>query len=203
MWLRNSAALQKALRMSVVAGLCLATLAACGFSPAYQRGESRSVDHQQGASSYDVLQDVFVAPIPERIGQVLRNSLTETLQNASAALPYTLEVSLEERIRKLGIQKDTTATRAQMIVIAKFSLRDNGLDENNVVYQDEVRTTVSYNILTDNYATVIAERNARDRGARDLSQKIIFRLIAYFATHVQHPAAGQPAPQVHEDSAQP
>ncbi|HET8727909.1 MAG TPA: LPS assembly lipoprotein LptE [Alphaproteobacteria bacterium] len=146
-------------------------LAACGFQPLY--GET-----QMGVVAAQFA-ETEVAVIPNRSGQILRNYLIEDLNPSGRPddPAYVLNVGLNETFRDLAIRKDATATRANLIVSASYRLR-NG--DGEPLTSGSVQTITSYNILRDEFATLSAERDARDRALRQISEDISTRLALYF-----------------------
>lgn len=146
----------------------LATLvAACGFQPV----------HQRGAPDTAVTAGVRVAPIPERAGQLVHRELSRRLRSdrAGRGTRYRLAVELDERVAETGFRADETATRRNVTVMASYTLVDARTGD--TVLRGRAESTTSANILDQPYATEVAERDARQRGANDLAKKI-FRDIA-------------------------
>ena len=159
------------LRSLAAAGLASLT-AACGYRPLYGGG-SRS-----GAVAAE-LAKVFVAPIAERHGQIMRNEMERAVTAAgpSQSKVYTLQVTVAVQNRELGILKDATATRANIEMRASFALLKDG----KPVLRDTMGTTSSYNILDNQYSTIISKEDAESRAARDLAQRIITRVSVYLS----------------------
>jgi hypothetical protein len=61
---------------------------------------------------------------------------------------------------------------------AKFTLTD--LEGGSVPYRSTTFATTSYNIVSSDYGTVTAERDARRRGVILLADAITLRVAAYF-----------------------
>ena len=91
---------------------------------------------------------------------------------------YQLEVTLTESKQELAVRKTALATRANLRFQATFSLRLRGTP-GKAVFSGDSRIVASYNILTADYATLIAERNARERAVREISAEITNRLAAF------------------------
>ncbi|MGP1394015.1 MAG: LPS assembly lipoprotein LptE [Inquilinaceae bacterium] len=164
-------------RRAFVAGasmLMLGGLAGCGFTPLYGAGED-------GVAISDTLTDIKIAVIPDRDGQILRNYLIERFNPSGRPTEprFVLEVGLREAIQRLGIEKDATATRANLIVSAPYRVTDSA--DGSVVVAGEANTVTSYSILDDQFATLSAERSARDRALRQLSDTIRTRVSLHFA----------------------
>jgi len=95
--------------------LCL-SLTACGFRPLY-------------VSSYDLCEvsyPVKIGTIEDRNGQILRNYLVDRLtpKGAPQKALYTLDVTLKENITDIGVRKDETSRRKQMIITAHMKLKN-------------------------------------------------------------------------------
>lgn len=136
------------------------TLHGCGFQPLYA---DRSATNTGAAG----LGDVTVAVIPDRIGQILRLELEDRFRRSPASheASYVLEVSLQESSIGTAVDIDESATRANQMITARYTLR-NG-DE--AVYSGAVSATSSYNILRADYATIVAERDARQRNVMQIA----------------------------------
>ena len=160
-----------------IAGLCAAALllSACGFQPLYgSPGDGRPGPAEELAA-------IRIAPLPDRTGQQMHNLLRDRLnpngQPRDAA--YLLVIALSEAKQELGIRKDETATRANLILSADFSLREAASQK--VLFSGVASSTNSYNILTNHFATLFAEKDARERALRELSEDIRTRLAVYFS----------------------
>jgi len=155
---------------------CLAgaiLVSGCGFQPLYaERSGSGDVSGD--------LATVEISRIPDRAGQILRNELLDLMNpNGEPENPeYTLEVTLKTRKEKLGIQKDETATRANMTLTSVFFLREKA--SGAITYRSRAATTASYNIVDSGYETLSAERSALRRGLIVIADNINLRLSAYF-----------------------
>jgi LPS-assembly lipoprotein len=163
----------------LLAALALACLPAmptgCGFTPLYATATDG------GPAAADQLADVEIGIIPDRDGQVLRNFLIERLnpRGRNTAGRYQLAVAIIERQQELGIEKDATATRANMIIIANFELTQTGAEL--PLTRQRVASITSFNILDDQFATLSAEQDARRRALRQISDDIRTQLALYFA----------------------
>ena len=151
-------------------GIMALILASCGFRPLYQSG---------GGSDGAALATVEVARIKDRSGQRLRNLLTEGLspQGRSVRTDYRLTVSLTESRVSLAIRKDAMATRANLTIKAVFKLA--ALHNRNLgTFEGSALSTSSYNILTSAFATLSAERDARNRSLRAIAEEIRLRVAS-------------------------
>ena len=151
--------------------LCLGlALAGCGYHPLYGQ---HGVDN---VSAVDEMALIRIEAIPDRIGQQMYNMLRERLNpyGKPEQPRYALSVALTETRENLFLEKDETATRANLTLKASFILRR--LDDNSVVITGTSRSVSSYDILSSQFATVVSQEDARERTARALSEDIRTRL---------------------------
>lgn len=151
-----------------IAAALAVLLSACGFHPMYGTAEGGIAPAELGS--------IKIAPIADRTGQILRNDLFDRLtpHGAPEQPRYVLEIKLSEGRRELAIRPDETATRAELIFTATYNLFT--FDHSAVVASGTASSQVSYDILKQEYATVSAERDAREQAMRDLSERIRTRL---------------------------
>lgn len=167
-----------------LAVLAALALAACGFQPLYV---------QQGISEPTVaaeLQQIEVAVIAEREGQLLRTFLIERLTPGGrpADPTYRLTIQLRIETQSLSIQADDTATRANLDTVASYTLFIAG--DPDAILTDQTNVTTSYNILSDQFATITAERDARERAMRQLAESIRRDLALFFAATAREEQVG-------------
>lgn len=160
-----------------VAALALAVpalaLGGCGFRPLY--GERSS-----SASTAKQLASINIAPIPERIGQQLRNNLRLRLtpNGAPSRADYILEVGITELREDLAIRDDASATLGNLQVRATYRLRQ--ASDGAMLTQGLSRSAASYNIVRSQFASLVAEDDARNRAVEAISEDIRLRLGLYF-----------------------
>lgn len=163
----------KSLAIGFVAlALVALSLAGCGFTPLY--GEHGLASAPEVT---DALSTVQIRSLPNRDGMKLRQVLREELSPRGVTAPaFDLDVNLATRIEELGIRQDATSSRANLVMVATFSLSEGG----QTVFGDRVQSIVSYNILDDQYATVASQADAENRGIRMVGAEIKTRLAVYF-----------------------
>jgi LPS-assembly lipoprotein len=154
-------------RPLVVLGLLLA---GCGYRPLY--GELGP----GGVAVSEELATIRIEAIPDRIGQQLYNMLRERLNpyGKPDRAGYVLSVRLAETRQNFFLEKDETATRANLTLKATYSLRR--ADTGDVVATGTSRAVSSYDILSSQFASVVSEEDARIRSARAISDDIRTRL---------------------------
>lgn len=162
-----------ALAIRILCAIVLLPLAACGFSPLYgERSVAASPD------VVDALRTVIIRPLPDRQGMKLRQVLREQLQPTGLVdrPVYDLEIHLTTRVEEVGVRRDATSSRANLILAVNFFLNEGG----NRLYGDSVQAIVSYNILDEQYATVASQGDAENRAIRRVGEEIKTRLAVYF-----------------------
>ena len=174
-------ALGRAARPGAALALAL-WLGACGFEPLYARSEAT------GLGTQDLLAQVRIAPIPDRVGQELHNLLRDRLNPRGQPVnpAYRLQIAVSEQTEELGIRKDETATRANLKVFANFVLSDARSGE--ALLSGRSRSFNSYNILESQFATLFSEADARSRALREISDEIRNRLAVYFTRTAKRPS---------------
>jgi LPS-assembly lipoprotein len=155
----------------------LFALGACGFSPLYG-GES-------GAPVAGQLDEVAVANIPERTGQLLRESLQAQLQAQGApdVQRYLLNVSYSIAGQGEGTQQDTSVTRERFVATALWSLSPIGAPEQKLA-SGQATTEDALNIIDNQYFAQDLETNTINRQIADqIAQQITTQVAVYFKSH--------------------
>ena len=142
-------------------------LAGCGFHPLY--GSSAAGPGIAGA-----LSQVYVEPIPDRVGYQLRNNLLDLFNGTGspADAAYRLRLTLNEEEQAVALQQNTNITRYNYTLKAHYELFPKGSTQ--AAKTGDVTTLTAYNVAAAPYvyATVTAERDAKDRAANDLAERI-------------------------------
>lgn len=169
------------LRFVVVSGLALA-LAGC-FRPVY--GDVAGRAGAVKSASADVataLASIDVKSIEGRVGGKMRNELIFLLRGggAAGAVVYHVTVDLKEYGQSAvvdplsGVSETRTITLTADYVMTRAGTLDP-LAKGNAV------STASYFSGLQRFANVRAERDAEDRAATQIAERIRSRLQAYFA----------------------
>lgn len=148
-------------------------LAGCGFQPLYGSSPGKG-----GVS--EALHRVRIEPIPDRLGQKLRNFLLDRLNPTGTPRRPSHSLRVETSVSRtdFGIERDETATRALLVLSVSYAL--HSYSENRVVLSGLAKSTNSFNIVASDYATANAETDALDRAAREISDDIKNRLGLFF-----------------------
>ena len=161
-------------RVLALVGLSLAMLglAGCGYRPLY----GSSPENAQVSSE---LAKVRIGLIANRAGHRLRNHLLDRMnpRGEPSAPSYALSVNLDETRVDLGVRRDETRTRANLILTATFQLRDTA--NSRVLFKATARRVASFNIRDAEFATISAESAARRRSVEGLADEISQRVAIF------------------------
>jgi len=166
----------------VGAALGLLALAGCGFKPVY--GE-----HSAGKSPSAVQQfaAIEIPVMPNHLGQEMRNLLIDSLHphGADTDYRYRLDVGIAEAVVNLGLQQNSTSTRGQVRLTAKYALIDNS--NGKVVLKETLRTSTGYNILINQFSSVLSQDDAETQGLQQIADDMTLHLAMYFTTQEELP----------------
>lgn len=159
--------------LALVLAVTLLAGAGCGFQPLYGGGGT--------SGTVAELNRIQIDPIPDRVGQELRNYLIDRMSSLPTDAPalYRLAVSIDQSRAALAVQFDDSITRYNLTVSANFSLTDLATGE--TIYHNSVRSTGSYNVVESDFATLVAEQDAQKRAAREISDEITTLLSVFFS----------------------
>ena len=149
-------------------------LSACGFQPLYGNAQGTG-------GAVNALQQVRIEPIPDRLGQKLRNFLLDRINPAGTPSHPSHSLRLETSVSRtdLGIERNETATRALLVLSVSYTLFS--YKDDRIVFSGSERSSNSFNIVASDFATASAEIDALDRAAREISNDIKNRLGLFFS----------------------
>ena len=176
--------LRIASRNATLIAAALLALTGCGYRPVYGDRSPATVGDAAGPS----LAAVKILGIADRRGQILRNFLLDrmTPRGEPATPRYTLTVTTNESRRVTDSRPDGTATRADLVVVARYNLRDATTDL--VVFTETAEGLATYNLLTARFASVASEDEARRRAVEQVADQISLQVSLFI--NRRH-AAGQ------------
>jgi len=181
-------------RPGIIAGFC--ALALCvGLTGCYEPLYTASSGDASTTQTNAGLEDIKVAIIPNREGQILHNLLLDRLNPTGrpASAKYQLNTRLVESVKKLGYTQRYEATRANLTLAAEFTLTE--LATGKVVYKGRSRAVGSYNISTSNYQTDVSADDARRRVSREIADDMKLRIAAALG-RLHKDEAAPPAPEM-------
>jgi LPS-assembly lipoprotein len=179
---------KSALRARCGAGALAAVafaLSGCGLHPLYGKTNAEVVPE---------LQSIKIASIADRIGQELRNLLyTQLTPGGEPAQPkYRLDTTLRESKQSQAIQQNEVATRANLGIIAHYSLIEIGTGRVLTKYVSSA--TVSYDIVQSEFATLSAQKDAERRALREIGDDMSVQLSFYFTQEQNKQTTANPPP---------
>lgn len=158
--------------------LCaLFALSGCGFAPLYggARGQAASAG----------LESVYVQNIPERTGQILRETLQQQLhtQGQPVTEHYTLSVSYSIMQTGEGVQADSSTSRTRFNAHAAWSLSPIGHPSKTLI-SGNATAMDALNIIDQQYfAANLETETVNQQLANEISAQITTQLAAWFRAH--------------------
>lgn len=157
--------------------LCAALAAAaspltgCGFEPLYSRNAA-------GGSAVDELAAIRVDMIPDRSGQILRNTLRDAFNpnGQEVASRYRLQVRIIEPRQELALQRNDTVARVGYGVTATYILFDAA---GAALTSGSSTLSTNYEVSDSQYATLSSRNGARDRVMAQIGEDIRDQLAIY------------------------
>ncbi len=163
------------LLLAAVSGL---SLSGCGYRPLYGQAASNP-----GVATN--LSGISIAPIGDRVGQKMHIELERRLhpRGQMAASTHNLKITLSQSSQNVAVAKDTSPTRANLRLTASYVLIR--LSDSRKVFSGSLFSVVSHNLLSSDYATLIAKNDARDRAVVDMGEQLERRMAIYFSNPVE------------------
>jgi LPS-assembly lipoprotein len=158
----------------VITVFLAAGLYGCGFSPLYgKKPNETGIKHLFARTE--------ISTIPNREGVYLRNHLIDKfyIYGRPANPLYRLYVEpIKQTLTDLDITKTSDATRGQLRLDTKMSLKNTFNDE--IVLRRDLTAITSYNILTSEFTNRVSERGAQEDALDDLARQIELHTSLYY-----------------------
>jgi LPS-assembly lipoprotein len=173
------------MRLSALIVVLALTIVAsgCGFHPLY--GSSDTTAETAGK-----LASIYVAPIPQRLGYELRNTLIDLFDASGRPSQnfYRLHVTLSQKSQGVAVQNDAAITRYNDSLTVKYELTDS---KGALVTQGTETGLSAYNVVESPYATLTAQQDSDMRAAQDIAYRIRTDLAVFF----EREAKAEPSPK--------
>ena len=142
----------------------------CGYESIYSKKVHKNKD----------LLHISVKNIKDRSGQILRNSLLNNLNpdRERVIKKYKLIVEITESKSSLAYRRDMSATRTDLAVTANYLLTD--IKNGEILLKETTTSTSSFDVVESVYATIVAEKDAREKSLDVLSDNIYTDLVIFF-----------------------
>lgn len=146
-------------------------LTGCGFQPLYQA---------EGGNSELVLTklaSIDIAPIPDRLGQIMRNRMLDLFGTTSNP-DYRLSVVISDEIEGYGFREDAAVTQEQVTMIATITLHEMTSDA--LEFETTLRARTSYDVVLSDFATYSQREDTKRRLVEELAEQLHRRLALHF-----------------------
>ena len=143
--------------------LLIPLVSSCGFQPIY--GTKTHHGH---------LAEIQIAPINDRLGQMLRNRLRELQGPDRKPVRYILNSRLSQSTTQLSVTRDGKVTLASLVVNLSYELREAG--SGAVISQGKIKGQTSYDLVASPVARISSNRQARQVLAQNLARRLSIRL---------------------------
>jgi LPS-assembly lipoprotein len=153
-------------KRSVITGLVFlvsAMLTGCGFTPMYG-----------SAGLANGLQDISVVTGPERVDFLLQEALYDRLGSRGASGRYTLQTTTEINKLGLGVGADAIAARFAVELEVQYELHMAG--NADALVTGRISSEASYDVSSSVYASLAAERDAEERAAQMVANRLVIQL---------------------------
>ena len=155
------------MRALLILGVLL--LSGCTLRPLYAGGSRGQVAQS--------LRSVSIGPIGGRAGWLVRTALEDRLGNSDDNPLYRLEVELDDQITGFGIRRDDAVTRERRTLRARYRLVD--ASAGTVLLEATAGSDAGIDVVSSEYATVVAEQTALERLSKELADQIVARIALY------------------------
>lgn len=159
------------------AAFALFTLSGCGFEAVHaKRGGAKVTGENDSINT--ALQSVQVVTDRSRLGQLLKAELGDQLNpsHAKETKRYQLRIRLTETKGGSFINPDGTSSRNDVRFSSSYQLTP--ITGGEVIDQGSINRVSSYSLSDQaDYATYVAEQDARKRGIIELARAYKLRLI--------------------------
>ena len=142
----------------------------CGYEAIYSKNINTNKE----------LLSISIKNIKNRPGQILRNTLLNQLnpERERVITKYRLIIEISESSTSLGYRRDRSATRTDLEVTAKYLLKNVKNDE--IILKEDVKSISSFDVVESVYATLVAEKDAREKSLKIISDNIYTNLVIFF-----------------------
>ena len=142
----------------------------CGYEPIYSKN----------ANTNKELLSISVKNIKNRPGQILRNTLLNQLnpKRERVITKYRLIVEISESRTDLAYRKDMSSTRTDLEITANYLLKD--IKNGEILLKQDVKSISSFDVVESVYATLIAEKDVREKNLKVISNDIYTNLVIFF-----------------------
>ncbi len=156
----------------------------CGFEPLYVERSQDQGWYYNGkfdTSITDEMSGIKVEPIPDRIGQLLRNELIDrfTPKGEPKKPVYRLVINnINKSVVEQAMRNDITASRERVEYKINYYLYEVATGKQLV--KGDSLVYLSYDIMDNPYSTTFSQKKIEKDAAQILANDISLRMGAYF-----------------------
>lgn len=150
-------------------------LSACTVQPVYGPGPG-------GTPVASTLRSIVIEPVDTRVAQEVRNKLIFYLTGGGevADPEYRMRLRVTSSETALGITREGSAPVYSVTVSVSYTIYRYGSED--IVVRETARGTASYDRSNQNFANIRAKRDAENRAAAQVADKVRIRIAAATAT---------------------
>lgn len=164
--------------------MLLFLLASCGFEPLYVERSSDKKWYYNGEfkrSIADEMAQIKVEPAADRIGQLIRNELLDSLtpKGVPQSPKYRFVITnIERSVSEQAMRDDITASRERVYYKAEYEMYD--AKTGNRLIKGDAIAYLGYDIMANPYSTTFSQKKLEQDAAKIMSGDIALRVGAYF-----------------------
>ncbi len=151
-------------------------LTGCGFTPMHAPG-SFSGGAGFGDVSIEMKSGIDEDQGDKEIGFYVMQRLRDRIGENQGQHVLRLTPSLLRQ--RLGINADDVASRYDSILVVNYKLIESKTGD--VLTKGQVKATSTFGAPTDPYGIVAADKNAKQQTAKELADRLLIKLAAYYS----------------------
>jgi len=132
--------------------------------------------------------EIFIANIPDRHGQILRNFLIDRLYTNGRPTNFSYELDLspiKEENTEMGIKKDSSATRIQVQVSTNMKIVRLTGEEKEVVFEHKIKSVGAHNVLDNQIASLVSREDLMSDILKEMADEIKTQVDLYFYSFLE------------------
>jgi LPS-assembly lipoprotein len=157
-------------------GFTLPLLTACGFTPMHAPG-GFSGGMGFGDVAIEVTRGIDEDAGDREIGFYVQQRLRDRIGENQGR--HVLKLTPSLRRQRLGINADDVASRYDSILVVSYKLIE--FETGDVLTKGQVKAASTFGAPTDPYGIVAADKNAKQQTAKELADRLLIKLAAYYS----------------------
>lgn len=159
-------------------GLILLSVTACGFRPVHSDKTLSETPQNQVLALNQISVEV---PMDNRLGQLYRIALEDVLHpgNDFSETQYIMKSTIIEELQPIIIERNSRITRYNMVLKAEYTL--SSLIDGSIIHRGRRQRISSYNVADSDFATFVAQRDARETGVRKVAEMLALDMAKHLA----------------------